>query len=356
MTTELADLLRHDPPPVSAVRATVANTPASIDDDLFVVVQAFDGSRQHWGPCRWVPANGLPAEGDECLLVLTEDDGTPWALTTAPVYAGGSSEDTLARFQCQAGLAVPADSWTAVPATDLLSQLGGDSFVLVTTGPNAGGLQCVSAGVYAITASAAFSAAQQVGERAVRVYALTAASLYGLIEGTPTVKAQVMPVIAGGEVFVPEGQVLGLQVFSDTATTLDATDALTWVSFTRIGTGVQGETGEQGPTGPPGATGAQGNPGPPGAAGATGATGPQGPPGADSTVPGPQGPPGPQGDVGATGPQGPQGNTGPTGATGPQGPKGDTGATGPQGPQGVPGTPGAPPKLNPTYADLKAGW
>lgn len=89
MTTKLADLLEQPTAPVSAVHGEIANTPADIDSDLFVVVQAFDGSRQHWGPCRWVPSNGLPAQGDECLLVLTEDDQTPWALTTAPVYAAG---------------------------------------------------------------------------------------------------------------------------------------------------------------------------------------------------------------------------------------------------------------------------
>jgi hypothetical protein len=76
-------------PPVSAVRGVIANSPASIDDDLYVVVQAFDGKRQQWGPCAWVPSNGLPAQGDDCLLVITEDDRTPWALTTAPVYAAG---------------------------------------------------------------------------------------------------------------------------------------------------------------------------------------------------------------------------------------------------------------------------
>lgn len=75
--------------PISAVSAVVANTPADIDSDLFVTVRAFDGSRQRWGPCRWVPANGLPAEGDDCLLVITEDDRMPWALTTAPVYGTG---------------------------------------------------------------------------------------------------------------------------------------------------------------------------------------------------------------------------------------------------------------------------
>jgi hypothetical protein len=94
MTDLLSEVIRSAPPelpaPVSAVRAIVANTASDPTDDLYVTVGAFDGSRQRWGPVRWVPSNGLPAAGDECLLVLTEDDGTPWALTTAPVYGTGT--------------------------------------------------------------------------------------------------------------------------------------------------------------------------------------------------------------------------------------------------------------------------
>lgn len=93
MSDLLSEVIRSAPPelptPVSAVRAIVANTATDPTDDLYVTVAAFDGSRQRWGPVRWVPSNGLPAAGDECLLVLTEEDGTPWALTSAPVYGTG---------------------------------------------------------------------------------------------------------------------------------------------------------------------------------------------------------------------------------------------------------------------------
>jgi len=89
MTTDIAELFVKTPVPVTAVSAVVANTPVDVNDELYVTVFAFDGGRQVWGPCRWVPANGLPARGDDCLLVLTDDDATPWALTTAPVYGTG---------------------------------------------------------------------------------------------------------------------------------------------------------------------------------------------------------------------------------------------------------------------------
>lgn len=81
--TALADLISHAKPPVVAVRAIVANKPVNMEDDLFVTVLAYDGSRQKWGPCQWVPSNVMPDKGDECLLILTEDDGTPWVLTTS---------------------------------------------------------------------------------------------------------------------------------------------------------------------------------------------------------------------------------------------------------------------------------
>lgn len=87
--TDVTDLVKRDNGKVTAVRAVVANTPADVDSDLFVTVKAFDGSRQRWGPCRWVPASGIPAAGDECLLILTDDDQTPWAVTQAPIYATG---------------------------------------------------------------------------------------------------------------------------------------------------------------------------------------------------------------------------------------------------------------------------
>jgi hypothetical protein len=88
MTLTISDLLQHPDPPVSAIRATIANTP-ELGGELYVTVGAFDGDRQVWGPCRWVPSNGIPAAGDECLLVLTEEDGTPWVMTTAAAASGG---------------------------------------------------------------------------------------------------------------------------------------------------------------------------------------------------------------------------------------------------------------------------
>lgn len=87
--TTLADLLEQPDPPVSAIRATVVDTPSTDAPDLYVTVGAFDGDRQVWGPCRFVPGNGTPEKGDEVLLVLTEEDGTPWVLSDAPVYASG---------------------------------------------------------------------------------------------------------------------------------------------------------------------------------------------------------------------------------------------------------------------------
>jgi len=263
------------------------------------------------------------------------------------VTSGGGAPgvDTLIRFACQPSVTLPANTWTLLPATSVIQQVGGETFRIVTSGANTGGMTCLAAGVYAVTCSAAFSGAQQTGERAVRVFAMTQASLYGLVEATPTVKATGMPVIAPGEIYVPQDMVIGVQAWSDTATSTTPDTQLSWISMTRVATGAQGAAG---------ATGAQG------ATGATGATGPQG-----NT-----GPQGPKGDTGATGPQGPQGPSGastflsgtgaPTAGTGVDGSIYlDTASLRVWGPKAAGAWPAQPfgrlDKLNPTYADVKSG-
>jgi hypothetical protein len=89
MSSTISDFLRPPDPPVSAVKATIVNTPVGPDDDLYVTVGAFDGDRQVWGPCRWVPGSSTPLKGDEVLLVLSEEDGTPWVISNAPTYGTG---------------------------------------------------------------------------------------------------------------------------------------------------------------------------------------------------------------------------------------------------------------------------
>jgi hypothetical protein len=89
-----------DVPPVSAVRAHVAKTITALTDLLFVTVPAFDGGRQLWGPCKRVPGNALPIAGEECLLVLTQEDGTPWVLLSTLLYtdtAGQAGQVLVAR-------------------------------------------------------------------------------------------------------------------------------------------------------------------------------------------------------------------------------------------------------------------
>jgi hypothetical protein len=296
MTSRIADVLEHDPAPVSAVRALVANTPATIDDDLYVTVLAFDGHRQLWGPCQWVPSNGLPAEGDECLLVVTEDDGTPWALTTAPVYAAGEPGPPGPE-----GPQGPPGPQGATGAQGPPGPQGSTG----STGPpgpaGATGPQGPQGDPGATGAQGPAGPAGSTGP-----------------QGAKGDKGDTGP------------------------------------------TGPQGATGATGAQGPQGATGAQGPQGIPGSKWWTGAGAPPAATGAvgdwylDSTAGdyyektgssawtlrgNLKGPTGAQGATGATGAQGAQG---PQGTTGPQGPKGDTGAQGSTGPQGPAGTPGYP--------------
>ena len=74
------------PPPRrnnNAVDGIIANTPSSVDDDVFVVVVGRDDAEQREGPCMWraeLADDGspvLPVEGAECAVVFT-DSNTPW--------------------------------------------------------------------------------------------------------------------------------------------------------------------------------------------------------------------------------------------------------------------------------------
>jgi hypothetical protein len=85
--TELSELFTRERPPV-AVRATVANTPEDGADDLYVLVESFDGAHQRFGPCYFAPKAGeLPARHDDALVVFDEN-GQPWVT----VWWNGSAE------------------------------------------------------------------------------------------------------------------------------------------------------------------------------------------------------------------------------------------------------------------------
>ena len=70
------------------VHARIANTPVNASDELYVTIEAFDGSRVQWGPCPWSPASALPERGDDCLVMFDEQD-TPWVMVLAPIESSG---------------------------------------------------------------------------------------------------------------------------------------------------------------------------------------------------------------------------------------------------------------------------
>jgi len=86
-STLFVDMFRKAGTPISVVRAIVARTVTSYAEPLFVTVPAFDGGAALWGPCTRCPADTLPQAGEECLLLLTQEDQTPWALVSSPVWA-----------------------------------------------------------------------------------------------------------------------------------------------------------------------------------------------------------------------------------------------------------------------------
>jgi hypothetical protein len=77
-----------DSVPISAVRGVIANS-VGVGGDLYVLVPAYDGSRQRWGPCQWVPSTALPVRGEPCLVVFDEQR-TPWVMTIASVSGTGA--------------------------------------------------------------------------------------------------------------------------------------------------------------------------------------------------------------------------------------------------------------------------
>ena len=92
--SELADLVRRptaEPHRTVAVTGKVAVSPATPDDELYVTVESFDGSRQQWGPCPWVPGSALPARGTEVLVVFDEAE-TPWVITQLGGAGGGGEQ------------------------------------------------------------------------------------------------------------------------------------------------------------------------------------------------------------------------------------------------------------------------
>jgi hypothetical protein len=327
---DLDEVLRPTTPDVrSVVRGVIANTPLNSQDDLYVTVPGFDGSRVRWGPCAWSPSTAIPRRGDDCLLLFDEQE-TPWVMTLAePVTTLASSESFVRAFGPDTSTSIPANTWTAIvldPAGEPWRFFGEQCWEWIGPGDpdyalSPAGIRCLKEGIYDFAGSVVFNQAQGTGTRAVRVIEVKGpyAGQWQLTQSIPMPKGgPLIPVIVAGEAYQYEGNIVELQGWSDTATSTTNNPQSEWLSAAKIGIGPAGATGATGPAGPPGPTGATG---PQGATGATGATGPAGPQGVKGDT-------GAQGATGATGPQGATGATGPVGPVGPQGPQGPQGAAG----------------------------
>jgi hypothetical protein len=86
VSDQLLDLFPRVDVPALAVEATIADPPSSPTDKLYVTVETFDGNRQQWGPCKWIPGSVIPKRGDTCLVVFDEHEA-PWVFLTDPVLA-----------------------------------------------------------------------------------------------------------------------------------------------------------------------------------------------------------------------------------------------------------------------------
>ena len=69
--------------------AVIANTPATLADDVYVTMPGVDDEQNKWGPCHWAPRIGtggavvLPTAGDAAVVVL-DDAKQHWILTWTP--------------------------------------------------------------------------------------------------------------------------------------------------------------------------------------------------------------------------------------------------------------------------------
>jgi hypothetical protein len=84
--TTLDELIPRVDAKTAAVEATIAKPPTSTTDNLYVTIESYDGHRQQWGPCRWIPGSVLPKRGDSCLVVFDEHEA-PWVLLTDVILA-----------------------------------------------------------------------------------------------------------------------------------------------------------------------------------------------------------------------------------------------------------------------------
>lgn len=83
---ELSDLFNPERPQMT-VGLVCAPAPADANDDLFVTIEAFDGTSP-WGPCPFMPRAttgdpDLPQIGDTCLVAF-DDTGSPWVVVWTP--------------------------------------------------------------------------------------------------------------------------------------------------------------------------------------------------------------------------------------------------------------------------------
>jgi hypothetical protein len=133
-----------------------------------------------------------------------------------------------------ASTTIPANAWTLIPLTGELLQFGPASFVLLTEGAYAGGLECTVAGLYALTGAITFNPIKQSGAIAVWITELKDATSWDLKQtGVPAGNLET-PQLVSGEAHLDVGDIIGLQAWSNTATSTTANPRSEWLSATQL--------------------------------------------------------------------------------------------------------------------------
>jgi hypothetical protein len=201
----------------------------SVSAGIYVVLPSY--SRElRWGPCQ--PADAGVAVGDKIAVVITES-GVPYLLgATRPPASIASA---IRVYGPTVATTIPKEVWTLIPLTGEQRTYGLVNFRLLTTGTYAGGLECLTAGVYDLVGAVSFNPIKKTGAIAVWVTELKDTQSWDLKQsGIPAGNLET-PQLVSGEAHLDVGDIIGLQAWSDTETSTTSNPLTEWLGATWIG-------------------------------------------------------------------------------------------------------------------------
>ena len=140
---------------------------------------------------------------------------------------------------------LPADQWTAIvldPAGEPWRQIGEVCWEPILSGDpdyalSSAGVRCLIEGIYDFGGAAIFNPAQPTGSRGIRIFGIKGshAGDLGLIAGIPAPKNILIPVTVSGNAYADVGDIIELQLWTDTATATMSDPKSEWLSANLVG-------------------------------------------------------------------------------------------------------------------------